>query len=70
MIFPRCLIEGFAFDVEILFLARKLELSVKEIPVRWFNAPGSSINPIRDSLAMFREICQIRLNEWTGRYKN
>jgi len=68
-IFPRCLIEGFAFDVEILFLARKLGLSVKEIPVRWFNAPGSSINPIRDSLAMFREICQIRLNEWTGRYK-
>jgi len=69
-IFPRCRIDGFAFDVEILFLARKLGLSIKEIPVRWFNAPGSSINPVRDSLAMFREICQIRLNEWTGKYKN
>lgn len=68
-IFPRCLIEGFAFDVEILFLARKLGLSIKEIPVRWFNAPGSSVNPVRDSLAMLKEICQIRLHEWTGKYK-
>lgn len=69
-IFPFCLIEGFAFDVEILFLARKLGLSIKEIPVRWFNAEGSSVDPVRDSLAMFKEICQIRLNEWTGKYKS
>jgi dolichyl-phosphate beta-glucosyltransferase len=69
-IFSRCLIEGFAFDVEILFLARKLGLSIEEIPVRWINAEGSSVSPIRDSLAMFREICQVRLNDWRGRYKN
>ncbi|MEA1927595.1 MAG: dolichyl-phosphate beta-glucosyltransferase [Candidatus Auribacterota bacterium] len=67
-IFPRCLIEGFAFDVEILFLTRKFGLSIKEIPVRWINAEGSSVSPIRDSLAMFKEICQVRLNDWKGRY--
>lgn len=67
-IFPRCLIDGFAFDVEILFLARKLRLPVKEVPVRWLNAPGSSISPVRDSLAMFKEISQVRLNEWMGKY--
>lgn len=68
-IFPLCLIEGFAFDVEILFLARKFGFSIKEVPVRWFNAPGSSVNPVRDSLAMLKEIFQIRINEWTGKYK-
>ena len=67
-IFSRCLIDGFAFDVEILFLARKLGLPVKELPVRWLNAPGSSISPVRDSLRMFTEICQVRLNEWRGKY--
>ncbi len=67
-IFSLCLIEGFAFDVEILFLARKLGFAIEEIPVRWINAEGSSVSPIRDSLAMFREICQVRLNDWKGRY--
>ena len=69
-IFSRCLIEGFAFDVEILFLARKLGFAIEEIPVRWINAEGSSVSPIRDSLAMLKEICQVRLNDWKGRYKN
>ncbi|MFH1037173.1 MAG: dolichyl-phosphate beta-glucosyltransferase [PVC group bacterium] len=67
-IFPRCLVEGFAFDVEILFLARQLSLSVKELPVRWLNAPGSSISPVRDSLRMFKDICRIRVDDWKGKY--
>ncbi len=60
-IFPRCRIEGFSFDVEILHLARKLGLPVKEVPVRWFNAPGSSVSPLRDSLLMLIDIIRIRV---------
>lgn len=59
-IFPRCRIDGFSFDVEILFLARKFGLPVREIPVRWFNAPGSSVSPLRDSVLMLIDIFRIR----------
>ena len=65
---PLCLIDGFSFDVEMLFLARKLGLRIKEVPVRWLNAPGSSISPIRDSVRMFADVCRIRVNAMKGRY--
>ncbi len=60
-IFPRCRIDGFSFDVEILFLARRLGLAVREVPVRWRNAPGSSISPARDSLLMLVDIIRVRV---------
>lgn len=69
-IFPRCLINGFSFDVEMLFLARKLELQVKEVPIRWVDSPRSTVSPVRDSLRMLKEIIQIRINDWKGKYKN
>ena len=59
-IFPRCRIDGFSFDVEILFLARKLGLPVREVPVRWLNAPGSSVSPLRDSILMLLDIFRVR----------
>lgn len=68
-IFSRCRIDGFSFDVEILFLARKLGFSVREVPVKWFNAPGSSISPVRDSLRMLWEIFRVRLYGWRGSYR-
>lgn len=68
-IFPRCLVDGFSFDVEMLFLARKLGLRVKEVPIRWVDSPSSTVSPIRDSLRMLKEIFQVRLNDRRGRYK-
>ena len=59
-ILPRCRIDGFSFDVEILYLARKLGIPVKEVPVKWLNAPGSSVSPLRDSLLMLIDIFKIR----------
>jgi len=59
-IFPRCRIDGFSFDVEILYLARRLGLPVREVPVKWRNAPGSSISPLRDSLLMLIDIFRVR----------
>lgn len=59
-IFGRQKIAGFAFDVEILFIARKLGFSVTEVPVNWENQEGSKVNIIVDSIKMFRDILKIR----------
>ena len=59
-IFSRQKIAGFAFDVEILYIARRLSLSIAEIPVNWVAQPGSKVNLIRDSIGMLWDICHIR----------
>jgi dolichyl-phosphate beta-glucosyltransferase len=59
-IFSRQKILGFAFDVEILFIARRLSLSTVEIPVNWVAQPGSKVNLITDSIRMLWDISHIR----------
>jgi dolichyl-phosphate beta-glucosyltransferase len=54
-------IEGFAFDVELLYLAHRAGLRLREIPVRWNHAEGSKIQFIHDSLRMLREVIELRL---------
>jgi len=53
-------IDGFAFDVEVLFLARKHGHAVAEIPVVWINDEASRVDPIRHSLKMFADIMKVR----------
>jgi dolichyl-phosphate beta-glucosyltransferase len=60
----------FGFDVEMLFLARKMGYRIHEVPVRWVNSPFSTVNPIADSSQMFFDLLQIRLNDWQGKYKD
>jgi len=52
--------DGFGFDVELLFLARKAHLRMREIPVRWNHFEGSKVNFARDSVRMLREIAALR----------
>ena len=51
---------GFSFDVEHLFLARRLGFRVAEIGVRWKDAPGTKVKPLRDSWRMLRDLFRIR----------
>jgi dolichyl-phosphate beta-glucosyltransferase len=52
--------DGFGFDVELLYLARKANLRMKEIPVRWNHNEGSKVSFARDSVRMLREIAALR----------
>ena len=61
-------LNGFGFDVEILFLARKLDLSVLEIPVEWHYRSSSEVRPLRDSVRMMGDLLSIRWHHFKGRY--
>lgn len=66
-IFPRCKINRWAFDVEILAIAKKLGLKIKEIPVRWVNDAQSKVK-FMGMVKMLSEVLQIRLNMITKKY--
>lgn len=59
-VFERCRAEGFAFDVEVLSLARQLGYRVAEVPVEWRNSPDSRVRPLLDVPLMFLELLAIR----------
>ena len=59
-IFTRQTIEGFAFDVEVLLLARELGYAIADLPVEWVNSPESKVRIVRDSLQMLRDTWRIR----------
>jgi dolichyl-phosphate beta-glucosyltransferase len=52
--------DGFGFDVELLYLARKANLRMREIPVRWNHYEGSKVSFARDSVRMLREVAALR----------
>ncbi len=67
-VFPRQLLDGFAFDVEILFLARKAGFSVGEVAIDWQHYGDSKVSFANGALA-FVDILRVRLNEVMGRYR-
>ncbi|HEX6511394.1 MAG TPA: dolichyl-phosphate beta-glucosyltransferase [Chloroflexota bacterium] len=56
------------FDVELLFLARKLGLRIHEEPVRWYYSAGSKVDPLRDSIQNLLDVLKVRLYDFQGRY--
>ena len=68
-IFPRQTIKRWAFDVEIIFIAKKLGYKIKELPVTWTDKEGSRLSPVKDSFRMLNEVAKIKYNEIKGEYK-
>ncbi len=68
-IFPKQTIFRWAFDVEILALARKQGFKIKEAPVTWVN-DGASHVKLSGMIKMLLEIIQIRFNLWCGKYNS
>ena len=61
-------IDGFGFDLELLYVAQQRGYRIAEIPVNWSHQPGSKFRVIRDGIAMLRELTLIRRNWANGYY--
>jgi glycosyltransferase involved in cell wall biosynthesis len=59
-VFPFVTVEGWSFDIEALYLARRQGLRIVEVPIEWHYRPDSRLNVLRDSPAMFAELLRIR----------
>ena len=57
------------FDLEILYVARKLKLKITEVPVVWHHKEGTKVNPIKDSWEGLRDLLKIRINAIKGIYR-
>ena len=68
-IFARSRTSGGTIDVEIFYLAHKLEIPIYFVPVHWQNAPGSTINIWRCIVQDPVDMLQIRLRDKFGRYR-
>jgi dolichyl-phosphate beta-glucosyltransferase len=68
-VFSRQRIERWAFDPELLFLAHKFGMVVREVPVRWAHDERSKIHPLKDGFKMFTEILRVRWYDLTGKYE-
>ncbi len=68
-LFSRQVIEGWAYDSEILFLASRAGYQVIEIPVTWINSPDSRVRMFRDVFSSLTSLLQIRWNWWTRKYE-
>lgn len=60
-LFKRQRADRFSFDVELLYMAHKAGLAVKEVPINWRNVPGSKVNLVVDSLCMFRDVFRFKV---------
>lgn len=67
-VFPKQTIDRWAFDVEVLAIARKLKLKIKEAPVVWVNDGASNVK-FSGMVHMLLEILEVRMNLWMGKYK-
>ncbi len=59
-VFPLQRIDGWGFDVEVLYIARLHGLRLTEIPIEWFYQTDSRVRPVHDTINMVRELLKIR----------
>ena len=68
-IFRRASINGFGFDVEMLFVARKLKFAIQPVPVHMIeHRQRSRVRLVSDSLKMFSNLFMVRWMDWQGKY--
>jgi dolichyl-phosphate beta-glucosyltransferase len=59
-LFAAVTIEGFAFDVEVLALARREGMTVTDMPIAWSHVEASRVRPVRDGASMLRDVIALR----------
>jgi dolichyl-phosphate beta-glucosyltransferase len=68
-IFRRQRLDGFGFDVEVLFIARQLGYRAVEVPVHWNDVPGTTVSLGRGAAAFLADPVRVRWNGIRGRYR-
>ena len=67
-IFPLVQVDGWAFDIEVLCIARARGLRIVEVPVEWHYRRASQVSLLRDGVGMFRELIRIGARARRGAY--
>ena len=67
-VFSRQQLDGFGFDVEVLFIAKQLGFKAVEVPVRWDNVEGTKVSLLL-GFAAFLDLLRVRGNSRQGKYK-
>lgn len=69
-LFSVCCLNGYGFDLELLFVAQRRGYAIAEVPVNWADQPGSKVRLIRDGIGMLRELMMIHRNYDKGLYSD
>ncbi|MFQ5911838.1 MAG: dolichyl-phosphate beta-glucosyltransferase [Nitrospinota bacterium] len=67
-LFSRQTLDDWSFDAEVLHIAQRRGIAVKEVPVRWTNAENSKVHIIRDAVRSFLGLLCILWKSLSGRY--
>ena len=62
-------IDGYGFDLELLYVARRRDYRIAEVPINWSDQPGSKVRVVRDGLRMFQELLAVRRHAAQGSYR-
>jgi dolichyl-phosphate beta-glucosyltransferase len=68
LVFPLQRIDGWGFDVELLYIAQRHGLPIVEVPIEWYYRDDSRVRPIVDTITMVGEVMKIRRNGREGVY--
>jgi dolichyl-phosphate beta-glucosyltransferase len=69
-IFRHARLNGFAFDVEVLYIALKQNFEIKRIPVRLNNQEKSTVRVVKHGITMFFDLFRIKINYMKGYYRD
>ncbi|GAA5989575.1 hypothetical protein JCM10908_000536 [Rhodotorula pacifica] len=69
LLYPSLHSPGWIFDCELLLLAERCGVPLREVGVRWKEVPGSKLDVVKDSIRMARDLLVIRANYLVGRWK-
>jgi hypothetical protein len=67
-IFRLQILNGWSFDIELLYIARRHKYTVQEIPIHWVHHPETKVSAVRDAIRMIQDIFRIHANARRGMY--
>lgn len=67
-LFAHQIIDGWSFDIEVLFIARRRGYQIAEMGIPWYYRDFSHVKPMQDALQLFLDLVKIRWNLWRGVY--